>query len=117
MARWGYWRWLLDPRLNLASLVFYGWFQGGNEEVHNQARHLLGDFQYYRRSPSVSFKEVFVALLMGDAEKVVRRVRETAESYINEGNLDELTVAWQGAGPWLARSPEMRRAQAADFRR
>lgn len=101
--QWGWLQWLFKSRkVNLVSILFFGWFQGGNEEVHNQALHLLGGPSYYRSSPQIEYLKLLRLLFLGPVEKLIREFDRAAENFAHAygGNFSKLVKR----GGWLDRN-------------
>lgn len=97
--QWGWLRWLLNRKVNLLSILFFGWFQGGNEEVHNQALHLLGSRSYYRCSPEICYLNLLRLLFFGPIEELIHGFDRAVEDFMKDhgDRLDKLV----NRGGWL----------------
>ena len=91
--------WLLGRRLNLASLALNGWLLPGNTEVHNQARHLLGDHHYFRVCPDVPIKAILAQLFFGSPQGVARLCQQAADAYVASEEYGRL-LSWMDDQPW-----------------
>jgi hypothetical protein len=111
---WGVLRWLLTPRVNIFSVLFFGCFQGACEEVHNQTLHLLGYDNYYRCAPRIEYLKLVKSLILGRGNGLAEELDAIAEGFTRSPKFAELVTKWLKDNGWGAHASSVAREASRD---
>lgn len=91
--------WILGGAPNVGTIALNGWLLPGNTEVHNQARHLLGDRQIFRANPAIPLRRILRGLFLHGPEAVKQACDEASKRWLDSEEYPRM-LAWLDERGW-----------------